>query len=310
MFPGQGSQSVGMLAAFAAVEPLVGATFAEASAALGFDLWQLCREGPEERLAETEVTQPAMLTAGVATWRVWRQRGGAMPARMAGHSLGEYTALVCAEAIEFGAAIALVRERGRLMQQAVPAGAGAMAAILGLGDAEVEAACAEAAGDEVVEAVNYNAPGQLVIAGHSGAIQRAIGLCRARGARRAVLLPVSAPCHSRLMQPAADSLRQRLAALPVRAPRVPVHSFDAAVYDGPEAIRSGLYWQLFRPVRWAAIVTAMLQAGAGVLVECGPGKVLAGLARRIPGGRNAAVHALEDPESLDAARSAAGGTGA
>lgn len=309
MFPGQGSQSVGMLAEFAAAAPVVGATFAEASAVLGYDLWQLCRDGPEERLAETEVTQPAMLTAGVATWRVWRQRGGAMPAMMAGHSLGEYTALVCAGAIDFGETVALVRERGRLMQQAVPSGSGAMAAILGLEDADVEAACNEAAGAEVVEAVNYNAPGQLVIAGHTAAVQRAIGLCRTRGARRAVLLPVSAPCHSRLMQPAAEALRERLVALPVRAPQLPVRSFDAAVYDGPEAIRTGLYWQLFRPVRWAAIVTAMLQAGASMLVECGPGKVLAGVARRIPGGRTAAVHALEDPETLETARIAAGSAG-
>ena len=306
MFPGQGSQSVGMLAGIATAEPVVAATFAEASAVLGYDLWQLCQAGPEERLGETEFTQPAMLTAGVATWRAWRHRGGALPAMMAGHSLGEYSALVCAGAIDFAAAVALVRERGRLMQQAVPAGSGAMAAILGLDDAAVESACAEVAGAEVVEAVNYNAPGQLVIAGHAAAVARAIESCRARGAKRAVLLPVSAPCHSSLMQPAAEALRERLVTLAIRLPQVRVRAFDASLYDSPEAIRRGLYWQLFRPVRWSSIVTALLGDGARLLIECGPGKVLAGLVRRVPGGREATVHALEGVESLDAARVAAG----
>ncbi|TAK52955.1 MAG: [acyl-carrier-protein] S-malonyltransferase [Gammaproteobacteria bacterium] len=306
MFPGQGSQSVGMLAGLAAAEPVVAATFAEASTVLGYDLWQLCQSGPEERLGGTEYTQPAMLAAGVATWRAWLHRGGATPAMMAGHSLGEYSALVCAGAIDFTAAVGLVRERGRLMQQAVPVGSGAMAAILGLDDGTVEAACAEVAGVEVVEAVNYNAPGQLVIAGHAPAVTRAMEACRARGAKRAVLLPVSAPCHSSLMQPAAAALGERLAALSIEPPQVRVRAFDASLYDSPESIRAGLYSQLFRPVRWSSIVTAMLGDGARVLMECGPGKVLAGLARRVPGGREATVLALEGIESLDAARVAAG----
>lgn len=306
MFPGQGSQSVGMLAGLAAAEPVVAATFAEASAVLGYDLWQLCQSGPGEQLGETEYTQPAMLAAGVATWRAWRHRGGGRPEMMAGHSLGEYSALVCAGAIDFTAAVALVRERGRLMQQAVPVGSGAMAAILGLDDSAVEAACAEVAGVEVVEAVNYNAPGQLVIAGHAAAVARAMAACRARGAKRAVLLPVSAPCHSSLMQPAAAALRERLAGLSIEPPQVRVRAFDASLYDSPETIRAGLYSQLFRPVRWSSIVTAMLGDGARLLIECGPGKVLAGLARRVPGGREATVLALEGIESLDAATVAAG----
>jgi len=308
MFPGQGSQSVGMLSSFADSEPAVRNTFSEASQVLGYDLWQLCQQGPEEKLAETERTQPAMLAAGVAVWRAWEQRGGRRPAVLAGHSLGEYSALVAAGAIEFGAAIGLVRFRGQAMQRAVPAGTGAMAAILGLDDAVIEAACAEAAQGEVVQPVNYNSPGQLVIAGHAGAVARAIEACKARGAKRAVLLPVSAPSHSALMKPAAEELRERLRALEVKTPAIRVHSFDAGVYDAPGAIRDGLYRQLFNPVRWSAIVAAMIGAGAKQLCECGPGKVLAGLARRAPGGRDLAIHAIEGVESLDAALAATSGS--
>lgn len=308
MFPGQGSQSVGMLAQLAAAHRIVTDTFAEASAALGYDLWALCQQGPDEALAETERTQPAMLAAGVAVWRAWCERGGRAPEAMAGHSLGEYSALVCAGAIDFPAAVALVRFRGQAMQRAVPARTGAMAAIVGLNDAVIEAACAESAQREVVQPVNYNSPGQLVIAGHAGAVARAIDACKARGAKRAVLLPVSVPAHSALMQPAATEVRARLADLPVRTPRIRVHAFDGGLHDSPEAIRDGLYRQLFNPVRWSAIVAAMMGAGATHLYECGPGKVLLGLARRAPGGRELALAAIDSPESLEAALAAATGS--
>ena len=247
MFPGQGSQSVGMLAALAAAEPVVGETFQEASAELGYDLWALCQQGPEARLSETERTQPAMLAAGIAVWRAWNVHGGPRPDMLAGHSLGEYSALVAAGALEFGAAIALVRFRGEAMQRAVPAGTGAMAAILGLDDAVIEAACAEAAQGEVVQPVNYNAPGQLVIAGNASAVARAIEACKARGAKRAVPLPVSVPSHSALMKPAADALRKRLAAIAVKSPALRVRSFDAGLYTDADSIRDGLYRQLFNP---------------------------------------------------------------
>jgi len=310
MFPGQGSQSVGMLAALAGTEPDVGATFAEASAVLGYDLWALCQEGPEARLSETERTQPAMLAAGIAVWRAWIQRGGSAPDMLAGHSLGEYSALVAAGALEFTDAIALVRFRGEAMQRAVPAGTGAMAAILGLDDAVIEAACAEAAQGEVVQAVNYNAPGQLVIAGSAAAVARAIEACKARGAKRAVPLPVSVPSHSALMKPAAEALRGRLADVEVKAPSLRVRSFDAGVYTDADSIRDGLYRQLFNPVRWSAIVTVMMDEGAGRLFECGPGKVLTGLARRAPGGRDLDLRAIESPESLEAALAAGRGEAA
>lgn len=308
MFPGQGSQSVGMLAALAAAEPVVTDTFAEASGALGYDLWALCQQGPEERLAETERTQPAMLAAGVAVWRAWQRRDGRPPDMMAGHSLGEYSALVAAGAIGFADAVTLVQFRGQAMQRAVPAGTGAMAAILGLEDAVIEAACAESAQGEVVQPVNYNSPGQLVIAGHAAAVARAIEACKARGAKRAVALPVSVPSHSALMQPAADEMRARLQDLEIRAPQVRVQAFDGGLHDSPAAIRDGLYRQLFNPVRWSAIVAAMIGAGATHLFECGPGKVLMGLARRAPGGRELALHAIDSPETFEAALAAAAGS--
>jgi [acyl-carrier-protein] S-malonyltransferase len=310
MFPGQGSQSVGMLAALAGTEPVVGATFGEASAVLGYDLWALCQDGPEARLSETERTQPAMLAAGIAVWRAWIRRGGSAPDMLAGHSLGEYSALVAAGALDFRDAIALVRFRGEAMQRAVPAGSGAMAAILGLDDAVIEAACAEAAQGEVVQAVNYNAPGQLVIAGSAAAVARAIEACKARGAKRAVPLPVSVPSHSALMKPAAEALRGRLADVEVKAPVLRVRSFDAGVYTDADSIRDGLYRQLFNPVRWSAIVMAMMGEGAGRLFECGPGKVLTGLARRAPGGRDLDLQAIESPESLEAALAAGRGEAA
>ncbi len=307
MFPGQGSQSVGMLAALAAVEPVIKETFAEASAELGYDLWELCQQGPEARLSETERTQPAMLAAGIAAWRAWLGQGGPQPALLAGHSLGEYSALVAAGSIDFAAAIALVRFRGEAMQRAVPAGTGAMAAILGLDDAVIEAACSEAAQGAVVQPVNYNSQGQLVIAGEAEAVTRAIELCKARGAKRALLLPVSVPSHSALMKPAAEALRERLQGLDIRAPAARVYAFDGGTYTDAASIRDGLYRQLFNPVRWSAIVAAMIAEGATTLIECGPGKVLSGLARRAPGGRDLALHAIESPETLAAARAAAGG---
>lgn len=307
VFPGQGSQSVGMLSALAAAEPAVQATFAQASEVLGYDLWQLTSAGPAEDLNATERTQPAMLAAGVATWRTWQARGGALPALVSGHSLGEFTALVCAGALDFAPAIALVRCRGELMQAAVPAGSGAMAAILGLDDEAVEAACREAAQGEVVEPANYNSPGQVVIAGAAAAVQRAIGAAKARGAKRAVLLPVSVPSHSSLMQAAAVRLQERLAALEVRVPKIRyVSAVDARPHEDPQDIRALLVRQLSSPVRWSQTLSA-LSAGLAQVIECGPGKVLTGLNRRIEKRADLTFLALEDPASLDAALAATHG---
>jgi [acyl-carrier-protein] S-malonyltransferase len=288
-----------MMAPLAALSPIVEATFAEASAVLGYDLWQLCQTGPEDLLNSTERTQPAMLAAGVATYRLWLAKGGAPATLMAGHSLGEFSALVAAGAVDFRAAIELVRYRAEAMQHAVPAGVGAMAAILGLDDAEIEAACREAADGEVVEPVNYNAPGQIVIAGHASAVGRAIEAAKARGAKRAIALPVSVPSHSSLMLPAAEALRERLAATPVTMPAgVSVYGVDVTVHATPAAIRAGLVKQLHNPVRWAATLRAMIAAGARQIVECGPGKVLTGLNRRIDKNKEIAMFALEDEKSL------------
>ena len=307
VFPGQGSQSVGMLAGLAAAHPIVQRTFDEASAALGFDLWQLVVNGPVERLNSTECTQPAMLAAGVATYRLWREQGGADPAMVAGHSLGEFTALVCAGALEFPAAAALVHARGQLMQQAVPAGGGAMAAILGLDDADAEAACAEAAQGEVVEAVNYNAPGQIVIAGQTAAVERAIAAAKARGAKRAVTLPVSVPAHSSLMRGAAHQLQARLATLTLRAPVIPyISAVDAELHREPEDLRGLLVRQLACPVRWSATVLALTARGATLLAECGPGKVLTALNKRIERRPEIQCCAIEDDASLQTALVAAG----
>ncbi len=305
VFPGQGSQSVGMLAALGAAEPVVQQTFAEASAVLGYDLWALCQNGPEADLGATERTQPAMLAAGVATWRVWKQKGGRQPVAMAGHSLGEYSALVCSGALDFRTAIDLVRYRGQLMQAAVPLGQGAMAAILGLEDADLDAACREAAQGEVVEPVNFNSPGQVVIAGHSTAVQRAIETAKARGAKRAVLLPVSVPSHSSLMVGAAEQLARRLAEVDFRLPDVPaVYTVDVKTHASPDGIRQSLKEQLYKPVRWADTVRAMLASGVTTFVECGPGKVLTSLNRRIERRPELKMLALEDPASIDAALAA------
>ena len=282
VFPGQGSQSQGMQADLAAGFDEVAATYAEASDILGYDLWRLVQDGPAERLGETVVTQPAMLTAGCAAWRVWQAAGGTTPLRLAGHSLGEYSALVCAGAVSFADAMRVVIRRAELMQQAVPAGAGAMAAVLGLDDAEIIAVCSEAAGDGVADAVNFNAPGQVVIAGDKAAVNRAIELASQRGARRALLLPVCVPAHSALMREAGVALGDALAAADFVTPEITViAAADALPYgDGPD-IRERLSRQVYAPVQWVATVNAILSSGVSRIVECGPGKVLAGLGRRI-----------------------------
>ena len=298
VFPGQGSQSVGMLAALAAEYPVVQATFAEASGVLGYDLWELVQQGPKELLDETERTQPAMLAAGVATWRAWCAAGGAMPARMAGHSLGEITALTCAGSFAFTDAVRLVQFRGRVMQEAVPKGTGAMAAILGLEDEGIEAACAEAAQGEVVEAVNYNTPGQVVIAGHATAVARAIEACKARGAKRAALLPVSVPAHSSLMHGAGERLRTELGGMAVQAPGCVVYAIGLGRHTTPDSVRDNVVRQLYGAVRWTATVQDLLAHGTRRLVECGPGKVLTSMNRRIDRNKDIAMVAVEDPASL------------
>lgn len=309
VFPGQGSQAVGMLGALAAAEAAVRATFDEASGVLGYDLWKLVSEGPEAELNSTARTQPALLAAGVATWRCWRARGGAEPAIVSGHSLGEFTALVCAGSLEFRAAVGLVRFRGEVMQEAVPAGTGAMAAILGLEDAEVETACREASAGgsagAVVEAANFNSPGQVVIAGETGAVERAIAAAKARGAKRALMLPVSVPSHTSLMRGAAERLRGRLSSTEVRPPRIRyVSAVDAAAHTEPQEIRDLLVRQLSSPVRWTQTVWAIIESGMEEVVECGPGRVLTGLNRRIERRAGLEFLALEDPASIDAALAA------
>jgi [acyl-carrier-protein] S-malonyltransferase len=298
VFPGQGSQAIGMMDGFAA-HPVVRATFAEASEALGDDLWALAAEGPAEALTLTTNTQPLMLAAGVATWRAWLASGGPVPAVVAGPSLGEYTALVASGALAFRDAVPLVRFRAQAMQDAVPAGAGAMAAIMGADDDVVLAACAEAAQGQVVEPVNFNAPGQLVIAGHREAVERAIALAKQKGAKRGLLLPVSAPFHSTLLRPAAEKLAARLASVEIKVPSIPViHNVDVAEHDAPDAIRGALARQAANPVRWSATVQAMAARGVTHVVECGPGKVLAGLTRRIVDGLPA--YALTDSDAIAA----------
>lgn len=309
VFPGQGSQSVGMLAQLAAVEPAVRAAFTEASGALGYDLWALISSGPAEELNATERTQPAMLAAGIGTFRAWRDQGGAAPAVVAGHSLGEFTALVCAEAITFDAALKLVRRRGQLMQAAVPAGTGAMAAILGLEDEAIGAVCREAARGAVVEPANFNSPGQVVIAGEVAAVQRAIEAAKTRGAKRAVTLPVSVPSHTSLMRGAGEKLAQALSQVPVARPRIPfVSAVDATEHSDPEDIRATLVRQIASPVRWTDTLRALTARGVAQIIECGPGKVLTGLNRRIERRPDLALLAIEDPASLAAALTATGGS--
>lgn len=309
VFPGQGSQAVGMLAELAREFAQVEQTFAEAGEVLGYDLWRLIQDGPDSELQLTTVTQPAMLSAGVAVWRVWQAAGGPSPALMAGHSLGEYSALVCAGALPFGQAVQLVRQRGEFMQQAVPVGQGAMAAVLGLERAAVEAACAAAARpDETVAVANYNAPLQSVIAGHAAAVARAAAAAQDAGAKRVVPLPVSAPFHCSLMRPAADALAPALGAASIRSPDVPViNNVDVSVVNDPAAIREALIRQIYSPVRWVELIEAMRARGVTHVVECGPGKVLAGLTKRICGDLESL--AVQDPASLRLTLAALGPAG-
>ncbi|MDX1344400.1 MAG: ACP S-malonyltransferase [Sedimenticolaceae bacterium] len=298
VFPGQGSQSVGMLGELAEQYPLVTETFEEASDALGFDLWKLVSGGPESDLNQTQNTQPALLAAGVSVWRVWEQLSTATPAMMAGHSLGEYSAVVSAGAIEFADGIRLVAERGRLMQEAVPEGTGAMAAILGLDDQAVKDVCTDSAADQVVEAVNFNSPGQVVIAGHKEAVARAVEAAKEAGAKRAVELPVSVPSHCALMRPAAERLAEQLKETAVSAPVIPVlHNVSVSAESDPDMIRQRLVEQLYSPVRWVETILAMKRENVMHIVEAGPGKVLTGLMRRID--RELDATALFDPQGFE-----------
>ncbi|AJC66773.1 MULTISPECIES: ACP S-malonyltransferase [Dickeya] len=300
VFPGQGSQSVGMLAELAEQFPLIKETFDEASSVLGYDLWQLSQQGPAEELNKTWQTQPALLTASVALWRVWQQQGGAQPTLMAGHSLGEYSALVCAGVLDFKQAVSLVELRGKLMQEAVPEGTGAMYAIIGLDNDAIATACAEAAQGQVVSPVNFNSPGQVVIAGNKEAVERAGAACKAAGAKRALPLPVSVPSHCALMEPAAYKLAQALEAVTFDAPQIPVvNNVDVRAESAPQAIRSALVRQLHNPVRWTECVEYIADQGVSALAEVGPGKVLTGLTKRIVD--SLAATAINDPASLSAA---------
>lgn len=301
VFPGQGSQAVGMLSGLAEHYPVVTDTFAEASEALGFDLWKLVQDGPEDELNQTANTQPAMLAAGVAVWRTWQAEGGANPVIMAGHSLGEYSALVCAGSLGFADAAKLVADRGRFMQQAVPAGQGAMAAIIGLEDDGVRALCEQYAEGEVLSPVNFNSPGQVVIAGTASAVQRAVDGAKGAGAKRGLVLPVSVPSHCQLMHPAAENMAERLKSVDLKAPNIPViHNFSVTSETDPEAIRQALVSQIEQPVRWVETIQAMAEQGVDKLVECGPGKVLVGLNKRID--KSMATWAVYDPDTLAAAR--------
>jgi [acyl-carrier-protein] S-malonyltransferase len=304
VFPGQGSQSVGMLADFAA-ENEVRMAFTEAGEALGYDLWALTQQGPAKQLNGTEYAQPAMLTAGVALWRLWKARGGADPAQLSGHSLGEFTALVCAGALSLIEAVELVRFRGQAMQEAVPAGTGAMVAIIGLSDEQVAASCSEAAQGEVVAAVNFNAPGQVVIAGTRAAVARAVEIAKAAGAKRALALPMSVPSHCSLMAPAAQRLGERLSGVRLVQPAIPyVSAVDAQVHSQPDDIRQLLVAQLVSPVRWQDTVRALAANGPAQIIECGPGKILSGLNRRIEKRADLACMALEDRAAFAAALAA------
>lgn len=304
VFPGQGSQSVGMLADLAAAYPLVQEVFAEASEALGVDLWRLSQQGPEAELNRTDNTQPAMLAAGVAVWRVWQAQGGKPPVVAAGHSLGEYTALVAAGRVSFTDAIPLVARRGRYMQQAVPDGQGAMAAVLGLSDDEVRTVCADAAAGEVVEPVNFNAPGQVVIAGAKAAVDRAVAAAKEQGAKRALLLPVSVPSHCSLMRPAAAQLAADLADVAIADGAFPVlHNVTVAEAADADAVRGLLARQLHSPVRWVETVEALPGRGVQLVIEAGPGKVLTGLGKRI--NKQLTTLPITDPAGLDAALEAA-----
>ncbi len=300
VFPGQGSQAVGMLGALAEAYPQVQETFQEASDALGYDLWNVVANGPAEALNQTQTTQPAMLAAGISVWRIWNAQGGAAPVVMAGHSLGEYSALVASGVLGFADAIKLVAERGRLMQEAVPAGEGAMAAILGLDDQAVIDVCSGSAAGEVLSAVNFNAPGQVVIAGTADAIERAVVAAKDAGAKRAIQLPVSVPSHCALMTGAAEKLADQLTALTLNKPNIPIiNNVDVAVVDSADSIQSALAKQLHQPVRWVETVQKMAADGVDSMIECGPGKVLSGLNKRIT--KEISALPVFDPDSLQKA---------
>ncbi len=303
VFPGQGSQALGMLAEQGAQESVVIDTFSEASSALGYDLWSLCQQGPEEQLNQTDKTQPAILAASIALWRLWLAEGGVRPAFVAGHSLGEYSAMVAAGSLPFVDAVKLVELRGQLMQQAVPAGTGGMAAILGLEDEDVLAACAEAARGEVVSAVNFNAPGQVVIAGSAAAVERAIDACKARGAKRAMPLPVSVPSHCELMRPAAERFAEAVTGAAWQAPEIPlVQNVSASIVSDLDTLKQDLLAQLYSPVRWVETIITLSARGVTDLVECGPGKVLSGLNKRCVKGIN--TYNLDTPDAFAATRGA------
>jgi [acyl-carrier-protein] S-malonyltransferase len=300
VFPGQGSQATGMLAELAEAHPLVGETFAEASTSLGFDLWELVQNNPNDALNKTANTQPALLAASVAVWRLWQELGGAQPTLMAGHSLGEYSALVCANVLSFADAVALVADRGKYMQEAVPEGVGAMAAILGLEDELVLEVCKEAAGSQVVSAANYNSSGQVVIAGNKEAVERATALAKEAGARRAMLLPVSVPSHCALMQEAADRFAERLEQVRFSEADIPViQNVDVETRTVAVEIKQALLKQLHQPVRWVETIEKLNSMNVTRIIECGPGKVLAGLIKRID--RSIEVKSVFDLNSLDAA---------
>lgn len=300
VFPGQGSQSPGMQAELASAFPVVQETYAEASEILGYDLWQLVQEGPAERLGETVVTQPAMLAAGTAAYRVWQAAGGPRPVQVSGHSLGEYTALVCADAVNFADAMRVVKRRSELMQEAVPVGIGAMAAVLGLDDETIVSLCDEASTIGIAEPVNFNSPGQVVIAGHATAVSQAVAYAKEHGARRAIVLPVSVPSHSSLMRQAGESLAETLEATDFRTPGITVISAATAEpYSDADDIRAKLSLQVYSPVLWVRTVKAMIAGGATSIVECGPGKVLAGLIRRID--KNTPVSFIDNNDSLQKA---------
>lgn len=301
VFPGQGSQQVGMLAAAHEHFAVVRETFTEASQELGYDMWALLQQGPQEALNLTETTQPVLLTSSVALWRAWRSETDVQPGIMAGHSLGEFSALVCAGALEFGDAVKLVRKRGQFMQTAVPVGQGAMAAIIGLEDAVINRICEQMTRDThgVVSAVNFNSPGQVVIAGHKAAVEAAIIALKEAGAKRALPLPVSAPFHTVLMKPAGEQLEEVLSTIRISVPQIPVvHNVHAATEPDPNNIRKLLVEQIYSPVRWTSCVQTIIQAGAYHIVECGPGNVLSGLNRRID--KSLQCHSLEEPQSLTA----------
>ena len=300
IFPGQGSQKIGMLAELAQQNPIIEKTFNEASEVLGYDMWQLIQQGAQEDINLTQRTQPILLTCSVAIWRLWAEKKGTAPSQMAGHSLGEWSALVCANVIDFADGLRIVEARGKYMQQAVPVGQGAMAAIIGLDDQTILDACAESNDLGVVDAVNFNAPGQVVIAGSNEAVERTMEICKSAGAKRALPLPVSAPFHTSLMKPAADNLAEMVNAVTFRAPEVPIiHNVHAQNEQEPQAIKALMLEQIYSPVKWVDCIKQLKNTGVSTLIECGPGKVLSGLAKRID--RELMAVATESAADFDAA---------